>query len=61
MAVYLYRCSKCLIEREEVHSMSEDPIVECRWCVMTFMKRVPQVPSTQFKGSGFASNDLRGK
>jgi len=41
--------------------MSEDPIVECRWCVMTFMKRVPQVPSTQFKGSGFASNDLRSK
>ena len=39
--------------------MSEDPIVECRWCVMTFMHRVPQVPSTQFKGSGFASNDKR--
>ena len=39
--------------------MSEDPIVKCRWCVMTFMKRVPQVPSTQFKGSGFASNDKR--
>jgi len=61
VAVYLYRCSKCSIEREESHSMSEDPLVECRWCVMTFMKRVPQVPSTQFKGSGFASNDLRSK
>jgi len=61
VAVYLYRCSKCSIEREESHSMSEDPLVECRWCVMTFMQRVPQVPSTQFKGSGFASNDLRSK
>jgi len=59
VAVYLYKCSNCSIEREESHSMSENPIIECRWCVMTFMQRVPQVPSTQFKGSGFASNDIK--
>ena len=61
MAVYLYKCSKCSIEREESHSMRENPLVECRWCVMTFMQRVPQVPSTQFKGSGFYETDYKGK
>ena len=61
MASYQYRCSNCGSDREVSHSMQDNPNVDCRMCDFSTMYRVPQLTATQFKGSGFASNDLRSK
>ena len=55
MATYVYECA-CGQVYDVVHSIHEDPDVECDNCAGG-MTRVPQAAATQFKGSGFYSTD----
>lgn len=60
MPMYLYGCRECGDERDTLHSISEDPVIECDNCGDR-MSRKPQRTSTTFKGEGFYSNDKKTK
>ena len=55
MPTYSYLC-ECGNEYEMLHSIHEDPEVECGQCGGT-MRRKPSAAATQFSGSGFYSTD----
>jgi putative FmdB family regulatory protein len=53
MPTYIYQCA-CGQKEEVVHSMNEDPLIECMKCRIP-MTRKPQFNSYALKGKGFYS------
>ncbi len=53
MPTYIYQCP-CGYKQETTHSMSEDPVIECKKCKIP-MTRKPQFSSYTLKGKGFYS------
>ena len=60
MPMYLYGCLECGNEKDILHSMVEEPVVECEECGDR-MGRKPQRTTTTFRGEGFYTNDKNGK
>lgn len=56
MPSYLYGCPECGNNLEVIHRMLENPVVLCKNCSCT-MVRKPQVGAVQFVGGGFYSKD----
>ena len=50
---YDYIC-QCGYEQEEVHGMTEEPIITCPKCDTQMTRRIYGGSSTHFKGSGWA-------
>ena len=57
MPTYVYECA-CGQIFDVVHSILEDPDVECNNC-RGVMYRIPQAPEVNFNGSGFYSTDKK--
>jgi putative FmdB family regulatory protein len=52
MATYDYYCSECDCDQEEVHGMTETPVITCPTC-STKMSKVIRSSNFQLKGSGW--------
>ena len=57
MPTYQYRCS-CGATRELVHSMSDEPVIQCYMCEEHMSKSFFATPAV-FKGRGFYKTDSK--
>ena len=61
MAKYDYRCTKCEIEENITHSMTESPTILCSKCGAEMKKTVPKSVNFVLKGANWAGKNIREK
>jgi putative FmdB family regulatory protein len=59
MPTYEYRCLECGRAFEAFQSMSEKPLVQCRYCQGKVKRLIGAGAGVIFKGSGFYCTDYR--
>jgi predicted nucleic acid-binding Zn ribbon protein len=65
MPRYQYRCLNCKFEKEEEHSIKEDPVIICEMCLdadsdnpsVSEMVRTPCITSFKLKGYGWPGKE----
>lgn len=59
MAIYLYRCSSCGAENDEIQKMSDAPLTICPACGKeTYAKQI-SAAGFQLKGNGYYVTDFK--
>lgn len=59
MPIYTYKCQRCGIEFKKKQTFSAPLLRHCPECRTGALRRVLQLPSIIFKGSGWYSTDHR--
>ena len=59
MPVYTYRCQECGVKFTKKETLLAKPLKRCAECHHGIVRRVPQLPTVIFKGSGWYSTDHR--
>ena len=59
MPVYTYRCQNCGVTFTKKETLLAKPLKRCAECYTGIVRRVPQLPTIVFKGSGWYSTDHR--